>query len=39
MKQSGINVTYRFKLSYHNEYKSYLRPDEDVDTSKIRPAN
>ena len=26
-----------FKLSYYNEYKSYLRPDEDVDTSKISP--
>ena len=28
-----------FKLSYYNEYKSYLRPDEDVVTSKISPVN
>ena len=28
-----------FKLSYHNECKSYLRPDEDVVTSKISPVN
>ena len=27
------------KLSYHNEYKSYLKPDEDVVTSKISPVN
>ena len=29
----------RHKVSYHNEYKSYLRPDEDVVTSKISPVN
>ena len=28
-----------FKLSYYNEYKSYLRPDEDVVTSKMSPIN
>ena len=28
-----------FKLSYYNEYKSYLRPHEDVVTSKISPVN
>ena len=27
------------KLSYYNEYKSYLRLDEDVVTSKISPVN
>ena len=28
-----------FKLSYYNKYKTYLRPDEDVVTSKISSVN
>ena len=27
------------KVLYYNEYKSHLRPDEDVGTSNISPVN
>ena len=32
-------IVLKFKLSYYNKYKSYLRPDEDVVTSKFSPVN
>ena len=38
MLHQSISESY-LKLSYYNKYRTYLKPDEDVVTSKISPVN
>ena len=39
LHQVSNKICIRYNMKVYNEYKSYLRPDEDVVTSKISPVH